>query len=427
MEFSSQAWFPTGIFTKLEKLGDKYSNFSEFKVHTVHGTLKMIWPKYEPEEVHFWKTLRETLTDEKMKAWGIATSFNFKEIETVKKIENQKNIMLVLRGKTSVVAKYNPFLGPNRESKFHKMEMNEVGIKPLGGLKLNKHDLILFYEDRTNNVTLGDKIRESLINLDLEIIESLLGEAGSLLGKFHRLMNDNLAPPIPKHWNNRLKRLEKITSSNTLWRAPHSNFTEAIWTHGDFNLDQIVIDSINNNKWKLRDFSGVPIHSLIDSTARFPAIRDIACAYRSISHIMHELEISDTELERKMKKWIFESWSKEAPQKWTKSEALNAYKGGILIWEYDCALCDLFFEQAFERNTKNITNRWLSNVTRIQASMFKNRIYSALSKISAIAGFTMFIGWNYTNKYVLMIGICSAFFVSWALMKTYHSKAPRPW
>jgi len=426
MEFSSQPWFPTGILTKLEKLEDKNSNFSEFKVHTIHGTLKMIWPKGEPKNILFWKNLDELLNDKNMKPWGVANNFNFKEIDNVKSIENQKNIMLILEGNTSLVATYNPILCPNRESKFNKMEIEKVAINPIGGLKLNKHDLILFYESKINGVKLGDNLREALINSDLDKIESLLTEAGSLLGKFHKSMDKNVAPPIPEHWNNRLKRLEKITSSNTLWRAPHSNFTEAIWTHGDFNLDKIILDS-SNNVWKLKNFSSVPIHTLIDSTTRFPAIRDVACAYRSISHLMHDLEIDDYELERKMKKWIFESWSKHAPQKWANAEALNAYKGGILIWEYDCALCDLFFEQVYERNTKNITKKWLSSVTRIQASMFKNRIYSALSKISAIVGFAMFFGWNYTDRYLLITGILSAFCISWALMKTYHSRAPEPW
>ena len=41
-------------------------------------------------------------------------------------------------------------------------------------------------------------------------------------------MLETSAPRMEKEWNLRLKRLETISSSGTLWRVPHSRNTNSI-------------------------------------------------------------------------------------------------------------------------------------------------------------------------------------------------------
>ena len=298
-------------------------------------------------------------------------------------------------------------------------------MRVLGGLKYQNHNLVTFYEEGivTNNFEM--RINDYLANSKLNDLEIQLKEIGLLLGKFHTLMNENVAPPIPEKWNERLKRLEHVTSSNTLWRAPHSKFTEAILTHGNLSLDKIILDS--DNKWKLIGFEGMKLQTLIDSTTRFPAIRDLASIYWSISKIMNDLEIYDNELEKNIRMWLFESWLSEAPKKWSNSKSLDTHKGGIMIWEYDCALYELFTEQAFEGKNKIHTKKWLSNVTRIQAIMFKNRLYSALSKISIAIGLLLLVGWNSIDQSLIFLGIFTAFLMSWVFDRIYNFRAPNHW
>ena len=425
MQFKSHDWFPSGIVTEIERTKDVSDNLSKFKVHTKHGTINMVWPTIEPTELEFWNNLKSLIDCKEIKSWGIASKFDFNKIDAANKVSDGNKLIFLLNGEERILAKYNPFLIANRETRLKNMEIEDFGIKILGGLKLKKHDLILFYEEQMNDVSFEDTIKNLLLNSDMNDLKTNLIEIGKFLGKFHIKMNENLAPPIPEKWNERLKRLEHITSSNTLWRAPHSKFTEAIWTHGNLSLNRIVLD--NNNNWRLTNFEGNPLQQLIDSTVRFPAIRDIASLYWSISKLLYELEIEDDTKENDIRRWLFEGWSSVVPKKWSNSDSLDTHKGGILIWEYDCALCELFLDQAFaKKNNFHTTNR-LSNVTRVQTLMFKNRLYSALSKITLLCGFLLFFGWNTIDKNLILIGVFIALIMSFIFKKIYHYRAPRKW
>ena len=132
---------------------------------------------------------------------------------------------------------------------------------------------------------------------------------GEILGKFHTKMLETSAPRMEKEWNSRLKRLETIPSSGTLWRAPLKN-TDSIRSLGDLNLndwrivnDDVILDLLNLG---FQSFEG-----LVTKNNRFSCLRDLASLYVEIDN---SSSFSGTSSKGYLRKLLFESWKSKHPK-----------------------------------------------------------------------------------------------------------------
>ncbi|CAI8262154.1 MAG: Uncharacterised protein [Methanobacteriota archaeon] len=406
-QYSSKLWFPKGIvneFTENEKLGP----FNHYNIHTEFGTIDML----DVSELNDIDTFNQLISDlydlEDFEFWGDFNSLDkFEKIETH---ETKKGIKIKLSSsEKSLEGIFHNLPINSWRRKWSELETSSHFLIPTGGIQWKGLDVMVFRHS----------VKSSPFEWNTES-PSIFSEMGGILGKFHTLMLETSAPRMEKEWNLRLKRLETISSSGTLWRVPHSRNTNSIRSLGDLTCkDWLNID--DNISLDLLNIGFQTFGMLITETTRFSCLRDIASMYVDIDN---SKLVSGTNSREYLRKVFFESWCKEAPQKWYSNSALDGNLGGMQIWRYDVELKNLFVAKS--RN-KVYGKAWIKNVKNIQRALFNYRIISGSALGMLLSSATIALLWPgllMTSKVlILSIGVI----IYYLGMKAYRNTSLPPY
>lgn len=406
-QFSSKPWFPKGIVKEFTKNED-ISIFQHYEVHTEFGTLDMLNIEDMTDITFFNQLLKEINNNEDFELWGdIEELADFTQIEI---IENQKGInFTVSNADNSLDGIFHNFPTRSWRRRWSELVTNENILIPTGGIQWKGLDVVVF--------------RPSVKSTDFELKSestAIFSEMGMLLGKFHTLMMDSSAPRMEKEWNSRLKRLETISSSGTLWRVPHSKNTDSIRSLGNLtSKDWIMVDE--DISLDLINLGFQILGGLITETNRFSCLRDVASMYVDIDNSSFVFGTNSREYIRKV---FFESWCKEAPKKWHSKSALDGNLGGMQIWRYDVELKNLFLAKSYG---KKYSKNWIKGVKDIQRALFSFRIISASALGMLFSSATIALLWPGLDL-VLKMGILTSGIVIYSLgMKAYRNTSLPPY
>ncbi len=406
-QFSTKPWFPIGIVkdtTQNEDIG----LFQHYNVHTEFGTLDML----DISELNNIETFNQLISQinnlEDFEFWGNLDILD--EFEQIKITETQKGIQLTIsNSKKSLQGIFHNFPINSWRRKWSKLETDKNVLIPTGGIQWKGLDVMVF----------RPSVDSTAIRWKSES-PAIFSEMGSVLGNFHTLMLDSSAPRMEKEWNLRLKRLETIASSGTLWRVPHSKNTDSIRSLGDLTCnDWLMID--DTISLDLLNLGYQVFGNLITETTRFSCLRDIASMYVDIDN---SKVVSGTNSREYLRKVFFESWCNEAPNKWHSKSALDGNSGGMQIWRYDVELKNLFVAKS--RN-KKYSKVWIKNVKNIQRTLFNYRIISGSALGMLLSSATIALLWpglDITSKILIL---CSGFFVYYLGMKAYRNTSLPPY
>lgn len=357
-QFFSKPWYPEGVIKEVLD-STEIGLLKYYKLHTRFGNLEMLHVDNMNELDVFQKLISDLKNTENFEFWGVLKDLD--KVEEIKISESECGIRITLTTKNiSLDGLFHIFPIKSWRRKWSKLESNEF-LKPVGGIQWKGKDLMVFRE--------SENVEKISWKTDAS---SNFSEIGTILGRFHCLMLDNSAPRMEKEWNSRLKRLEKITSSGTLWRVPYSKNTNSIRSLGNLKLSNWII--VNDKiKLDLLSLGFQNFGNLVDDNNRFSCLRDIASIY-------HEIDNSNISLTSNSKKFLrktfFDSWRNSAPERWYSKSALDGNLGGMQIWRYDVELYNLFLCRMFQ---KNFDRTWINSVKDIQRSLFNYRIISATS------------------------------------------------
>tara|TARA_B100001113_G_scaffold351015_1_gene349254 strand:- start:1734 stop:2960 length:1227 start_codon:yes stop_codon:yes gene_type:complete len=406
-QFSSKPWYPKAAIRDISE-NEPFGNLKHYNLHTKFGTLDM----FHVPKLNEIKIFRQLITDlknlEEFEFWG-----EFKDLGTIENIEiselkNGIKINLITSNKT-LEGIFHNFPIKSWRRKWSELKDEGYFLIPTGGVQWNGHDLMVFRE-----------------SVDFEQIQwktessFYFSEIGAVLGKFHSRMLDYSAPRMEKEWNSRLKRLETITSSGTLWRVPYSKNTNSIRSLGNLKLSNWII--VNEKiKLDLLLLGYQKFGNLITDNNRFSCLRDIASIYVEIDNSKISNSSNSKDFLRKI---FFESWRNEAPEKWYSKSALDGNLGGMQIWRYDVELYNLFqsklFNQKYDRT-------WIRNVKDIQRSLFNYRIISATSLGMLVSSTTIAILWPNLSLSIKLIIFSSGIFLYSSGMKFYRNTSLPPY
>ena len=406
-QFSSKPWYPRGVIKDVSE-NEEFGDLKHYNVHTEFGTLDMFYVENLNEIETFNQLIKDLENFENFEFWG-----NFKDLGSIEHIEineQQNGIKLnLITNNNSLEGIFHNFPINSWRRKWSELEDNDVFLIPTGGVQWKGRDLMVFRESVNSQEVLWKT--DSSVNFS---------EIGTVLGDFHTLMLGNSAPRMEKEWNSRLKRLEKITSSGTLWRVPYSKNTNSIRSLGNLKLSDWLI--VNEKiKLDLLSLGFQNFGNLITKNNRFSCLRDIASIYVEIDNSKITSSSNSKEFLRKI---FFESWRKKAPKKWHSKSALDGNMGGMQIWRYDVELYNLFQSKLFKQK---YDKTWIRNVKNIQRSLFNYRIISATSLGMLFCSTTIAILWPNVPIFLKFIILFSGFFLYSLGMKFYRNTSLPPY
>jgi len=406
-QFSTKPWFPIGIVKELTQNED-IGLFQYFSVHTEFGTLDMLNIDELNDVKKFNQLILEVGELDDFEFWGDLAKFD--EFEQIQTIETEKGIQLTIsNSKKSLQGVFHNFPTNSWRRKWSEIETEDNLLIPTGGIQWKGLDVLVF-RPSVNSTPIKWK-REST---------AIFSEMGGLLGEFHTLMLESSAPRMEKEWNSRLKRLETISSSGTLWRVPHSKNTDSIRSLGDLTCndwlminEKITLDLLN---------LGYQVFGkLITETKRFSCLRDVASMYVDIDK---SSLVSGTNSREYLRKVFFESWSNKAPKKWHSKSALDGNSGGMQIWRYDVELKNLFMAKSCNKKYSKV---WINNVKNIQRTLFNYRIISGSALGMLLSSATIALLWPNLDLITKIIILSSGVFVYFLGMKVYRNTSLPPY
>lgn len=405
--FSSKPWFPIGITKEFTEKGN-FGHFEHNKIHTEHGTLDMLNVENLDKIETFNQILKEINNFEDFQIWGDLNSSDvFEEIEIS---EEEKVVKILLsNSKKSLEGVFHNIPTRSWRRKWSEIDNNSDFLIPTAGIQWKGLDVMVF---RT-------KIKLTPIEWKSES-SGIFSDMGKILGKFHEIMLETEAPRMANEWNSRLKRLETISSSGTLWRVPHSKNTNSIRTLGNltcnnwFNNDgDVCLDLLNLGYHELEE--------LVAKTNRFSCLRDVASMYVDIDNLKR---ISGKNSREYLRRVFFESWCETAPQKWYSKSALNGNLGGMQIWRYDVELTRLFLSRAFK---KSYNKTWIKTVKDIQRDLFNYRIISGSALGMLLSSATIALLWPGVRVGIKIVILCAGFIAYSTGMKIYRKTSLPPY
>lgn len=357
-QLSSKPWYPKGIVREVV-LEKEIGMLKFFDLHTEFGRLNMFYVEKLNKIEVFNRLIKDLKNSENFEFWGI-----FNDLKEVNNIEiNELDIGIKIKINTnnkSLDGLFHNFPIKSWRRKWSELEDEDL-LPPVGGIQWKGQDLMVFRES----------VDETKISWKTDSSDNF-SEIGKILGRFHNMMLDNSAPRMEKEWNSRLKRLEKITSSGTLWRVPYSRHNNSIRSLGTLKLNNwVTVDG--KIKLDLLSLGFQSFGNLISENNRFCCLRDIASIYHEIDNSKISTSIVSKQFLRKI---FFESWRSSAPERWYSKSALDGNQGGMQIWRYDVELYSLFLSKLF---VQKFDRTWIGNVKDIQRSLFTFRIISATS------------------------------------------------
>ena len=454
-ELRGEAWFPSGIAQSIEPAAEQTpEGFEAWRLHTRFDSHLLLLPVGDVDSINWW--MRVIPVGGGGTRWGDPPQFDGGKIEKLSARNEGAGWSFLLTEKSGrkVIIRVLPY-----DEKGHGRTLAELGSEHLhtafGGLQVGDHDLLLFFrqeigeradqllvaalanQGKPTPVEAGEEADQLLAEVlkgagfqseDLSEGQKICFSVGAVLGRFHR---DALAakalPNDERKWNDRLKILEERTYSNTLWRGPHSVDTQATITHRNFGLEAVWFNDETFSEAVISCcHDGIP-NAILPKSRDFPAVRDLAAAYRSLAAICTKQNVSGED-ELNLRKALFEGWCSSAPGIVTSSRALDGHRGGVAIWEYEQVLEEVAVAQAWGGEVDPRTTWWLGHVNRIQDQMYRSRTLSALSLLSGSAAFLSLFTEQWVPNFGSRIGASIVLAgLTFALRWLYRRRAPPPY
>ena len=426
-----EPWFPRGLAKSLDPTADAPEGFHTFELHIEWDSLPLILPLSDPLQVGWWNDLIASgaergeghVAEQKLERWGDIPRGGWVEVQGFPSFSGRSYRLVDAEG----VVTFCQFLPLDAEGHGRRIaELNLSGILVAdGGLQWQGRDVLLFWKGvLEGDEVLVEMVEKTLITGNVASAMNLVRQAGQALGRLHRqLLELRSLPNDERRWNDRLKWLEQTTRSETLWRVPHSKDTRASHTHQNFGLEVV---HLRQSKTLLACHFGGVYNALAPAECDFPPHRDLAAGYRSIAALC--ARTGSVGIESDLRLALFEGWKETVPALATSAQALDSHKGGILIWEYEQALEQRLFHQAFAKAEPPEVTRWLEGVAGIQNSMFRARTLSALSLVCwliAAAGLFDWIRGGFEVGLTILPFIFAAIFAE-LLRRMYRALAPAP-
>ncbi len=406
-QFSTKPWYPKAVVNEISQNQD-FGLLKHYSVYTEFGTLDM----FDVEELNnpekFTLLINQISNLDCFEFWGdLKKPILFEKIEI---IENKDGIKLKFETNSqSFEGLFHNFPVKSWRRKWSKLEKDGDYLIPTGGIQWNGFDLMVFRESVES-----EKIQWKSDSLPI------FSKMGSILGNFHTMMLETSAPRMEKEWNLRLKRLEKITSSGTLWRVPYSKNTNSIRSLGNLKISNWLL--INDEiKLDLMSLGFQNFGVLITETNRFSSLRDVASMYFEIDNSKITSSSNSRDYLRQV---FFESWRKNAPHKWHSKSALDGNLGGMQIWRYDVELYNLFLSRLYGGKFNKF---WIKQVKDIQRSLFNYRIISASSLGMLICSITMAFLWPNLSIFTKIIIFCAGLVIYSLGMRIYRNTSLPPY
>jgi len=268
------------------------------------------------------------------------------------------------------------------DEKGHGRRLGELGCEVLdgavAGLQWQGCDLILIRPGlgKSGGGQAGTNAFELLVNaIEAGEKDAAIGvckAVGQALGMFHSSASEAKAtPPDERRWNARTQVLEKRTRSATVWRAAHSDDTQGTITHGNFGFRVVWFQ---DDEAYIEACVGGVYHALAPSNAYFPAVRDVAAGYASLTSICAKASSPDSSVTlTDLRRAFFDGWCSTAPKRWHSAQALDTNRGGVTYWEYEQMIEHRFYHQAFGSDEPAFVTRFLSGISGMQNRMYQAR------------------------------------------------------
>ena len=376
--FAKEAWFPVGIAQSVEPAASQVpEGFEAWRLHTSFDSHLLFWPIGNLDSIEWWQ--RVISIGGGGIRWGEPPNFDGGKIERIKSA-NLPTFLLTENSRRKITILLLPLDEKGNGRTLAELETSHLN-SAFGGLQVGNKDLLLFFR-QADGESAEKLLEESIDDGNFDSAREICFRVGTVLGKFHSIaLAKKAMPNDERKWNNRLKKLEERVQSNTLWRAPHTHGTVATITHRNFSIKSVIIEQDDELIDNCHD---IPLNSILPPSRDYPAVRDLASAYRSLASISEVKKISqDNEIS--LRKSLFEGWKFSAPKSITSPTTLDSYRGGVPIWEYEQFLEEAAMAQAMNQQIPERTKWWLNHVNRIQAEMYRSRSFAAISLICGIA------------------------------------------
>ncbi|MED5350967.1 MAG: hypothetical protein VYB50_05705 [Candidatus Thermoplasmatota archaeon] len=414
-EIEQMKWYPSGIATGLLPKESEFSGFNKFRLSTRWGTSDMYLPESNPKDENWWRMLTSS-----SEWWGEKIDLSNSKIEQID-LDGLEWKVVTFAGEVFEIYSIPLDVAGNSRT-LSEIDCTNL-LSPIGGLQYNGKD-VLIVTPAAKGKSSVEVMSQMIESSDVDGLNKLGKRIGETLGNFSSSVGkDNHSPNVQRKWNNHLKKIEDCTKTNTLWRAPHSPETEGTITHGNLSLENIFVGS---NSIEISCRPDYKVAAIPRSTENNPSIRDLATIFVSLNS--HLTNLKGLEFEEGMRKEIIQAWSSKAPKRWSSQRAFDTHRGGVTIWEYENHLVLLAKSQALGEKVPGPTKDWLAKVSRLQASMFANRTWSAMSLLCW--GSSAIIAVLWLNEGVSNIDGLAAIplaLIGFKLRKIYNSRARPPW
>ena len=240
----------------------------------------------------------------------------------------------------------------SRYEPWRKALNNQPLHLPIGGWNVDGNDRILIYHYHP--------IISAINNQD-QVMEMVRG-----LGALHSSLATFETPNTERRWNDRLKSIEDVLKTKTMWRAPHSSSTVGL-PRLHLSLDRVVeIDGVK----RFVPLSRPLAEHLLCQSDRLPSLASLMLLER-------QWAVSEV-LEEHHRQSLLQAWSDSCPSTWSSPSALSTVRGGAWVWRYHATLLELAQATAFgDENAVTRCKAWLQDVSRLQAHLGTLRMWKS--------------------------------------------------
>ncbi len=200
-------------------------------------------------------------------------------------------------------------------------------------------------------------------------------ELAATAARVHAALAAESTPNTERRWNEQLKALEDKLKTTTLWRAPHTKHVVGL---PSTNISMDGFADMNGSA-VLIPFPRPLIDHLIAPDERLPGVANMAMMEQRLSLAA----IFDDTTGRAN---FYRAWGDIVPDGWTSKASFSTVNGGVWIWRYHAMLLMLAEARAYGLSTQaQRCDRWLLDVSRIQARLGELRTVHAVRRGGALA------------------------------------------
>lgn len=420
-EIVAESWYPSGIATGLASIEGGPSGFATYRLSTRWGSFDLLAPLGSPTDGDWWSQIT---SDEGW--WGEIpdlTNCEISPLSGIPSIGDGWAWSVKLRGEGGGELEIRCLPADEHGNGRALAELDcPYLLSALGGLQYAGQD-VLIITPAPRGVSAVEAITELVATKDAAGLNALAEQIGTSLGGFAAAAGAVQHLPFTQRiWNDRLKQIEGWTKAKTLWRAPHAPESNGTLTHRNMGLPIIHIEG-NDIRFS-GCYDGV-VNAILKPAKTNPALRDVAALFTSLGQ--HLASLSAEHYEEGMRAAILAGWSSSAPPRWSARRALDTHLGGIAIWEYEQHLEALAWAQVTDGKVPAYSQNCLNRVSRLQAEMFVNRIWSVAGLAAFVVGawFSFSFLFSGHNPYDLVVAI-PATLAGWLFKSRYHSSARPP-